>query len=178
MTRKPVARAAVALACAAALMSCGSPPTTTEDATVPETSREPGVPLCGDSQDALRSTGSLTLAGEFPTSASRSATTVEGTVTVTNTGAPMQGDTSPLADVFVVREGRIVATPAPKDLIAQPFDLTTDAEARFPATADLHACAGGGPLPPGTYELYAVVSVVQGVNTVHATGGPYRLDIT
>jgi len=177
MEAKRLVRNAVALTCAVALAACGSPPTRTEDGTVPEMSREPGLPLCGE-QDVPRSTGSLTLDGEFPTSASRSAGTVEGTVTVTNTGAPVRGDTSPLADVYVARDGRIVANPAPKDLIAQPFDLTTGAETRFPATADLHACDGGRPLPPGTYELYAVVSVVQGSTTVRATGGPFRLDLT
>ncbi|MCS7478571.1 hypothetical protein ACFFQW_17995 [Umezawaea endophytica] len=126
----------------------------------------------------MRTTGSLTLEARFPTTTSRTTGTVEGTVTVTNTGPPTKGDTSPLADVYVAHEDRIVATPPPKDLIAQPFDLTTGAEADFPAPADLHACDGGQPLPPGTYELYAVVSIAQGSTTVRAAGGPYRLDIT
>lgn len=172
VVRDAVVRWCWVLGCAAVLVACGSTPVTTGSPPAP------GTPVCGEGVDALAAASVLTVEGRFPPSVERSAVTVEGSVTVTNTGPPVKGDTSPVADVFVARDGKVVATPMPKDLVAQPIELATEASAEFPATGALQACDGGGPLPAGVYDVFAVVTVTGGDNTLIAAGGPWRLDIT
>ena len=66
------------------------------------------VPGCGERADGLSATRTLALDGKFPTGAERGGGTFAGTVTVTNNGEPIKGDTSQLADVLVVRDGKVV----------------------------------------------------------------------
>ncbi len=182
MSGKRVVRDVVLAASAAVLVACGSTPVTAGDGPAPEVPEqgvpEQGVPLCGGGVEFLAAPGLLTVTGRFPASVERGAGTVVGAVTVTNTGPPITGDTSPVADVYLAREGKVVVTPMPKDLVAQPVELATGGSAEFPATGALRACAGGEPLPAGTYDVFAVVAVTGGDNTLIAPGGPWRLDVT
>ncbi|WP_106188437.1 hypothetical protein [Umezawaea tangerina] len=136
------------------------------------------VPGCGQRADGLTATGVLALTGRFPGSVERGGGTFAGTVTVTNNGQALKGDTSELADVVVVRDGKVVGAPLPKDLVAKPLDLPAGASADFPATGSLRECDGGEPLAAGSYQVFAVVSVNLGGQGVVAVGGPWSLDVT
>jgi hypothetical protein len=145
--------------------------------------RGPAIPRCGEPAGGLlREAGGLAVTGEFPARVDRGGGgTFAGTVTVTGTGERVAGVTSPAADVFVARRGAVVATPLPKDLIGVPFDLGPGASAVFTAPGTIRPCApgAGGLLPPGGYEVYAVVVVHRDDGTaVVAAGGPWPLAVT
>jgi len=143
-----------------------------------------GVFGCGDRIGGLPgSVRGVVVAGEFPSRVVRGGGdgTFAGTVTVTSTGPRLSGVTSREADVYLARAGRVVATPVAKDLIGEPFDLGPDASRVFVARGAIRPCvaSGGGLLPAGRYEVFAVVVVNRGDGSrVMAVGGPWPLEVT
>jgi hypothetical protein len=143
---------------------------------------------CGDGVDGLlRRADDLTLTGEFAPGVDRGGDgTFAGTVTLTSTGPRITGVTSTQADVYVVRAGRIVAMPLPKDLIARPIDLAAGASAKLDARGSLRSCAAGAGagevLPAGRYDVFAVVVVNRDgeptTSTVVVSGGPWPVELT
>lgn len=145
----------------------------------------PVLPACGEPSRALTpGAGPLTVAGDFPPATRSGDTTVTGTVTVT-ARARVTGLSAPVAGVYVAREGRVVATPVASDLIGVAVSLAPGASQSFPATGSLQACpastgggGNGGPLPPGSYDLFAAVTVTDDAGvSVTATGGPWPLEV-
>jgi hypothetical protein len=122
--------------------------------------------------------GVLTLTGRFPAIAAAGAGSVTGTVEVTSRVA-VRGVVLPRADVFLVRDGRVVTTPMAQDAMAIRWDLTPGRTERLPADATLVACdPGGAHLPPGTYQLYARVVITPDDGAgVTSFGGPWPLEV-
>jgi hypothetical protein len=146
----------------------------------PSAVRPPDPGRCGGTFREEPRAG-LTLAGSFPerVRATRDAT-VEGTVTVTNhTDRRVEGLSASRPEVYVTRAGEIVATPLPRDEVGIVLDLAQGAARDFAAAGSLRSCSRGEPLPPGDYEVHAVLRVVEadGAQTVAAVGGPWRLEI-
>lgn len=122
--------------------------------------------------------GGLTLTGSFPATVRAGEPAVTGTVEVTSR-KEARGVTSPGADVFLVRDGRVATVPVPQDAIGVRWDLAPGRTERLPAEATLVSCdPGGGTVPPGTYELYARVLFTpdDGVG-VESFGGPWPLEV-
>jgi hypothetical protein len=123
----------------------------------------------------------LVVRGEFPEALDRGGDGMfAGTVTVTNTGPRLTGVASPEADVYVTGDGEIVATALPKDSIGRPVDLDSGASMTFTARGAVRPCAAGGGerLPPGRYEVFAVVVVNRDDGSaITASGGPWPLDV-
>jgi hypothetical protein len=137
---------------------------------------QPGVVECGGRFDDLPGPRApLTVSGSFPARVDGAAGdgTFTGTVIVTAT-QPVKGVTSPAADVYVARSGEVVATPLPKDLVGLALDLGPGASRELAATGSVRRCPQAeAPLPPGRFEVYAVVTVDGAV----AVGGPWPVDV-
>jgi len=137
---------------------------------------------CGERIDRLSgSPNGLILTGEFPPTVHRGADPMfAGTITISSSGAAVVGVTGPEADVYLVKAGVVVATPVAKDMIGQPIAITADGGATMPASGTLQSCAAGAAeLPPGGYDIHAVVVVNQDDGTqVVGTGGPWPLVVT
>ena len=104
----------------------------------------------------------LRLVARFPESVRAGQQTLSGTVEVTSREA-MRGVAPAAADVFLVREDRVVTTPVAQDAIGIRWELAAGETRTMPALASLVSCEpDGGPLPPGDYELYARVVVTPG----------------
>jgi hypothetical protein len=89
--------------------------------------------------------------------------------------------TTPEADVYVARAGKVVATPLPKDLIGQTVDLRTGVSQVFTARGTIQQCAAdaGGLLPVGPYEVFVVVVVNRDHEpAVVVAGGPWPLEVS
>jgi hypothetical protein len=116
------------------------------------------------------------LVGRFPESVPAGQQTVGGIVEVTSREA-VRGVAAPAADVFLVRDDRVVTTPMAQDAIGIRWELAAGETRRMPAMASLVSCEpDGGPLPPGRYELYArVVLTPYDGPAQTAFGGPWRL---
>lgn len=156
----------------------------------PETSPKEGVTVDGTSGTSDRSLacgqpfrpvagGVLTLIARFPAAASAADRMVTGTVEVTSPRA-IRGVVSPRAEVFLVRDGRVVGVPVAQDSLGIPWDLAPGKLERLPGDAQLVSCEpGGGPVPPGDYELYARVVITPDDGPgVAAFGGPWPLRVT
>jgi hypothetical protein len=120
----------------------------------------------------------LRLVARFPESVPAGQPTLSGTVEVTSRKA-MRGVAPAAADVFLVRDDRVVTTPVAQDAIGIRWELAAGESRTMPALASLVSCEpDGGPLPPGDYELYArvVVSLDDGA-AQRAFGGPWRLRV-
>lgn len=165
---------------AATLTACGrdgdpSVASVPGDAPVP---RNASVPRCGD---PITAGGPLTLRGAFPARVARAGDgTFTGRVTVTAGGGAVRGVTSPEADVYVAQAGKVVATPLAKDLVGRPITLGPGASEEFGATGTIRPCAdrGSGLLPPGRYEVFAAMTIVDdGGSPVVATGGPWPVEV-
>jgi len=108
---------------------------------------------------------------------------VAGTVEVANENQVVGGVVAPLADVFLVRNGRIATLPLPQDLVGMRLELAAGEIERLPAQATLSPCdpAGGsadGSLRPGTYELYVRVMLNHDDgSSLEAIGGPWPLEV-
>jgi hypothetical protein len=140
------------------------------------------IPLCGDRIDAVVGRpGPLIMTGTFPSRVDHGGDGMfAGTVTVTHIGPRVSGTTSREAYVFVTRDGKVVSTPLPQDLIAEPFDLDSDAGKRFDAPGTIRSCATGAGelLPAGRYHVFAMVVVNQHDGAaVMAAGGPWPLEV-
>jgi hypothetical protein len=122
--------------------------------------------------------GPLTLTGRFPASAPTGGPEVTGTVEVTSRVA-VRGTVLPRADVFLVRDGRLVTMPMPQDAMAIRWDLAPGRTEQLPAEITLVSCApGGGSIPAGGYQLYArVVLTPDDGPGVASFGGPWPLEV-
>ncbi|MER7166499.1 hypothetical protein ABT336_10600 [Micromonospora sp. NPDC000207] len=137
----------------------------------------PAVVACGQ---ALRPTtaGGLTVTGRFPATVSAGRQVVEGEVEVESRDA-VRVVAPGAADVFLVREGRVVALPGPQDAVGVRWDLRPGEARTLPGGVPLVLCeSGGGPAPAGSYELYArvVVTTDEGA-VVESYGGPWPLTV-
>ena len=94
-------------------------------------------------------------------------------------GKAMRGVAPAAADVFLVRDGRVVTTPVAHDAVGIRWELAAGESRTMPALASLVSCEpDGGPLAPGEYELYArvVLSPDSGAGEP-AFGGPRPLRV-
>ena len=137
---------------------------------------------CGEPiQGLLNPRSELAMTGKFGSRIDRDGQGMfSGTVTVTATRPGISGVTSPEADVYLARDGEVVATPLAKDAIGEQVDVDPSAGAVFTAGGSILDCgAGSGEmLPAGAYEIYAVVVVNQDDGSaVVSTGGPWPLEI-
>lgn len=122
--------------------------------------------------------GRLTLTGRFPTSVAAGERTVAGTVEVTSQVA-LRGVAHPSADVFLVRDGRVVTVPAVQDSIGVRLDLEPGKAERLPGAATLMSCDPSGTrVSPGAYQLYAhVLLTLDDTTIVESFGGPWPLEV-
>jgi len=122
--------------------------------------------------------GPLTLTGRFPASAAAGAEAVTGTVEA-NSRVAVRGTVLPRADVFLVRDGRIVTIPMPQDAMAVRWDLAPGRTEQLPAEVTLVSCEpGGGSVPAGTYQVYArVVLTPDDGPGVASFGGPWPIQV-
>jgi hypothetical protein len=130
------------------------------------------------------------MTGSFPASAgAASPSRFTGTVSIINRSpSTVSGMTSPTAEVFVTRDGEIVATPVARDALGLLVDLAPGTSRAFPATGSLLRCAAGEEggdrvhrrLPAGRYEAYAVVNLTEMASGRELTvvGGPWPLAVT
>ena len=120
----------------------------------------------------------LRLVARFPESVPAGQQTLRGMVEVSSREA-MRGVAPAAADVFLVRDDKVVTTPVPGDAIGIRWELAAGETRTMPALASLVSCEpAGGPLPPGAYELYARVVVTRDDGAAQrAFGGPWRLRV-
>src|SRR5215210_1453501 len=118
----------------------------------------------------------LTLTGRFPARARASeAPTFDGTVTVINaTGERVEGLAAVQPDVFVMQSGRPLTAPVPRAPVGTLLDLAPGAAKEFTATGSLRR-PDEQPLPPGRYEIHAVLRVFRDGDPSPA-GGPWPLE--
>lgn len=135
---------------------------------------------CGDSTTALPGTaGGLVLDGAFPAVVEDVERGIfAGTVTLRSSGAELSGVTSPEADVVVARAGQVVVEPLVKDAVGRPVQLSPGDVVELGASGGLASCTGSGMLPPGPYEVHAVVVITRddGPDLV-VSGGPWPLRV-
>jgi hypothetical protein len=118
----------------------------------------------------------LRLTGSFPerVSASRRST-FDGNVTLANPGDQrLEAVSASQPEVYVTQAGRFVATPVPQDALGLVVDLAAGEARDLSATGSLRRCSDGQPLPPGRYEVHAVLHFTTGDSAV---GGPWPLVI-
>lgn len=185
--RKYAARTAIlGFAVVLATAGCGDPTggapapdaTPKEDATV-DSAPATGPAALGCGQPFRSPTaGPLALSGQLPATATPAERAVTGTVEVTS-AVPVRGVSTRGADVFLVRDGRIVTVPETQDAAGTRLDLVAGRAERLPGAATLVSCQpGGGPLPPGRYEMYARVVLTGDDGTAVASfGGPWPLQV-
>jgi hypothetical protein len=142
-----------------------------------------GAVRCG--QDLPRApadaTGGLRVSARFPREVAAGEDSIVGTVEVTSehpvTGVGAQG-----ADVFLVRDGRVVTVPVPADMVGVRWVLGAEPY-RLPGAASLTPCEGPARrLPSGDYRLYVRVVFTPdsgpGAGTaVESFGGPWPLQV-
>jgi hypothetical protein len=144
-----------------------------------ESAPSPGITTveCGQRFQPPGASGA-TLAADFPPSVTPGQPVLSGSVELTS-GKPLRGVTSPAADVFVVRDGRVVGLPLPQDAVGMLLDLGPGVPKSVPAYVPLTSCESGEPLTSGTYELYARLVVVPDDGAVvESFGGPWQLQVT
>jgi hypothetical protein len=118
------------------------------------------------------------LVARFPESVPAGQQTLSGMVEITSRNV-MQGVAPAAADVFLVRDDRVVTTPAAQDAIGIRWELAAGETRTMSALASLVSCEPDGrPLPPGGYELYARVVVTPDDGPARrAFGGPWPLRV-
>jgi hypothetical protein len=126
----------------------------------------------------LPAAGGLRLVARFPESVQAGQQAVDGRVEVVSRVA-MRGVAAPTADVFLVRDDRVVAMPMPQDAIGVRWELAAGETRSVPAVASLVSCEShGGPLPPGRYALYARMVLTRDDGAAQrAFSGPWRLEV-
>ncbi|MGW0709860.1 hypothetical protein ACWD4G_28550 [Streptomyces sp. NPDC002643] len=134
--------------------------------------------LCGQPFRPPATVGVLALTGRFPAAVPAGEESVVGTVEATSRTA-VRGLAAPVAEVFLVRDGRVVTLPVARDLIGVPWDAAPGESRRLTGEATLVSCDPDvGPLPPGAYDLYArVVIIPDGGAPVESFGGPWPLEV-
>ena len=126
----------------------------------------------------LPAAGGLRLVARFPERVHAGQQAVNGSVEVIGREAT-RGVAAPAADVFLVRDDRVVAMPVPQDAVGVRWELAAGEARSVPAVASLLSCESHGePLPPGRYELYArMVLTPDGGAAEPVFGGPWRLEV-
>ena len=116
----------------------------------------------------------LALSGAFPERVrAGERSTFDGTVTITNTTErPIEGLSASRPDVYLTQGGTVVATPVPQDDLALVLELAPGAARELSATGSLRGSER--PLPPGRYEIHAVLRLV---GSEPAIGGPWPLEV-
>jgi len=175
-----LSRAAVLAAAGMLAAGCASSPRSTHASPLASSEVASVVPnelTCG--QPWRPGTSEFEVTGAFPASVAAGTELVRGTVKVT-THRAVRGEAGPGAEIFVVREGLIVATPLPMDAMAMRWELAAGQSRTLPGAVILVSCApSGGPLPPGDYQLFARVVFRPGTGkTVSSFGGPWSLQVT
>jgi hypothetical protein len=100
----------------------------------------------------------------------------DGAVTVTNTsGRRVEGLCAIQPDVYVTQSGRTVVAPVPRDAVGVLLDLAPGASREFAGVGSLRR-PDGAALPPGRYEIHAVLRVV-GNGERSPAGGPWPLEV-
>lgn len=158
-------RVLMAVAVLALVAGCGS-----EAAGAPEKTAVPGTTAaavaggvrCGAAW-AVPGGQRLTVTARFPATA-REDGQVSGTIAV---AGDAEGVGAPAADVFLVRNGKVVAEPVPQDSVGVRWVLPKT----VPGTLAPGSC---GALVPGTYQLYARVAI----DAVEAYGGPWPITLS
>jgi hypothetical protein len=131
---------------------------------------------CGQPFERPRE-GVLGLTGQFPAQVAAGQQTLSGSVEATSS-QEMRGITQPGADVFLVRDGRVVTTPLPQDAVGIMWAVAAGEAKSVPAEAGLASCETGEPLEPGAYELYARVMVIpDDGGSVESFGGPWPVEV-
>jgi hypothetical protein len=126
---------------------------------------------------ALPAEGPLALAGEFPAEVASGQPTVSGTVEVLST-QELRGVAPPGADVFLVRDGRVVTTPLPQDAIGVVWAVGAGETKSLPGEVALASCDSGEPLEPGVYQVYVRLMVIpDSGGSVESFGGPWPLEV-
>lgn len=156
-------------------------PTTHGDAAI---DRVPGLMRAGLScgQPFHRPSGpQLVVSGRFPASVAAGTQSLAGQVAVSAPQASVAGVVAPAGDVFLVRDGQIVALPMVQDSVGVPLRLQSGESRDFPAPARLRDCAGSPPdslLPRGEYDVYVRVVVNRDDGTrFDSFGGPWPLQV-
>ncbi|MCW2701081.1 MAG: hypothetical protein JWQ45_2616 [Blastococcus sp.] len=158
--------------------SAAAPESPQESRAMEPSSAHAGVTTveCGQ-QFQPSAAGALALTGRFPAQVPASQQTVGGTVEV-STPENLKGVTQPGADVFVVREGRVVAQPVTQDAVGMLWATAPGETKSVPGEVALTDCGSGEALPPGSYELYARVMIIpDDGGMVESFGGPWPLEI-
>lgn len=126
---------------------------------------------------ALPAEGPVTLTGQFPTEVAAGAQMLSGSVEATS-AQEMRGVTQPGADVFLVRDGRVVTTPLPQDAMGILWAVAAGGAKSLPAEGALASCDSGEPLEPGSYEVYVRLMVIpDDGGGVESFGGPWPLEV-
>jgi hypothetical protein len=109
------------------------------------------------------------------------------TVTLTNTGGTRLVGSTGEPDLFVVKDGRIVAASTAHRAVATSLDLAVGASQHFDINVNVRHCVVGetaadspqyGPrLEPGTYQLYAATTVTRDGQKTLVQGGPSPLTV-
>jgi hypothetical protein len=152
------------------------PPSPRRSATQP-----PEAGRCGGQLGTEGRSAALSLTGSFPARVQATHPTFEGRVTVVNRSESRVEVLSASApDVYLTRSRKIVATPLVRDLVGRQLVLAPGAVREFTAEGSLRGCSDGRPLPPGRYEINAVLVIVgtDGTGVREAVGGPWSLEIT
>jgi hypothetical protein len=103
---------------------------------------------------------------------------VSGTVEITASRSAVRGVVTPLAEAFLVDDGRIVTLPVPQDSVGRSLNLTAGSVERMPVMASLVPCAGGDALASGTYDVYVrVVLNLEDGTRADSLGGPWSLEV-
>jgi hypothetical protein len=143
---------------------------------------------CGRPFRVPAGAGPLTLTGRFPAAVTAGAQVVSGVVEVTSR-VPVRGVVLPRAEVFLVRDGRVATMPVLQDAMGLRLELAPGRTEQLPGEATLASCEPGtGPVPPGTYQLYARVVLApdggapdggapDGGASVESFGGPWALEV-
>lgn len=122
--------------------------------------------------------GALTVTGRFPASVSADEQVVDGTVELVAKRSAAAGVVTPMAEAFLVREGRIVTLPMPQDAVGRRLNLAVGSAEQMPASLTLVPCAGEGVLATGTYDLYVRVVVNDDDGTrADSLGGPWPIEL-
>lgn len=144
----------------------------------------PRGPRCGEAfAGAARVDGPLELRGAFPATAG-AGELVQVQLSLVNRGArPFSGVAASSADVYAVKAGSVVAEPLARDDSGIAVDLPPGAAIALPAAGRLVRCdadpqVARPPLPPGAYQLHAMLSVVDDTGeVVVAMGGPWAVEV-
>lgn len=148
---------------------------------------------CGGPVAALAQNESgLMLSLAFPSTAKAGAASIEGVVTMTNSGtSSVAGSTSDSPVVALVADGTIVSLVAPtteapqREFTLEPGESLDFAAAFSPVSCGQHGevfPATGPPAPTGVYEIIAALSVSEagddsGTSQSSVTGPPQRVTL-